>query len=541
MSIGISAYLENICEVIMFWNLVPSDTTYKVIIYGAGSDGIATLITLLNEGIYVTAFCDSNPQKQVVRIMNKRVISPKELFEYENKDSVRVFIGSNKYKEEIRKSLQEAGFMNIYENRGEYNRKITVGKPYRFGSGSWYSIIEQSYRKTIYVFGSSEIDLEFAEKLQMVDIQVAGIITNNDNPKNELGIPEINISDIKACDRNQIMIYIMSEIPAKVRILEAIGLKNGYHYRVAAYIYGGYRVHNPYVRLDVNCGFTYVDHESAPGYNIIGDEDYQYKIMVLGASATDHYYHYYPSWVQFFYEYMKERGYKTKIYNGAMQAYSEQQNLSKLIRDIPIICPDMVVYFGGGINAMNIAQEERLYCQKQPFANKYFTDILINTKPVRKGYVNDALIKELFGTEEEQSICIGLTFEDEKDLIARAVENFLYAVRCMNAVCSMQHAEFLNFLDPLLLYTETIGIMDREKLYHDENFFSIIRFRNDVCRFREMAVRKMDPYYQVDLTQVLNRDGMYDDIWHPNEEGNKILARYVFDKVVARFKKFDNY
>lgn len=57
-----------------------SEEESRVIIYGAGHDGILTFITLLNLGIYVLAFRDQDIQKQAVKIMNKSCITRRTFF-----------------------------------------------------------------------------------------------------------------------------------------------------------------------------------------------------------------------------------------------------------------------------------------------------------------------------------------------------------------------------------------------------------------------------------------------------------------------------
>ena len=61
--------------------------------------------------------------------------------------------------------------------------------------------------------------------------------------------------------------------------------------------------------------------------------------------------------------------------------------------------------------------------------------------------------------------------------------------------------------------------------------------------FRQTVSEKLDAGFHTDLTQILAGDEMYEDIWHPNEKGNQILAKHVFDKVLASvdLKKKDGF
>lgn len=505
----------------------------KVIIYGAGDDGILTFITLMNAGIYVSAFCDMDCRKQKMRIMNKRVMSPTELDSCEDKEHIIIFIGSRNYRQEIKNNLYKMGFKEIYENRGEFQNKISIGKCYRYGSRTWYTIIEQSYKKHIFIFGTSGLDLIFAEKLRMTDIKIEALIVENTYDESDLEYPLISVSELASYPKEKIMVYILEDISKRVKLLEKRGYRNGYHYRMAPYIYGGHRITNPYHRLDVTTGFSYVDSENTPGYSVIGDEDnYEYIIMILGASATDQHYHYFPSWVDFYKDNLKESGIRVKIFNGGGQAYSTQQNLLRLIRDLPVISPDLVVDYDGGINAMNLVQEERLFRLRQPFSNSYTEKVLSSLSPPRRVYIKEDLLHEIYGIEECTEICVGMQQGTIKDVVSVSAENYLYAIKCMHAICMVQGVKFLNFLDPLMVYSEFLGMKDKEKLFHDDDFFKIRKMRESACRLRKEIIEGMDSSFQTDLTQILRQDDMYEDIWHPNEKGNQIIARHIYEKTM---------
>lgn len=524
----------------MFYKVRSEDEeSCKVVIYGAGDDGILTFITLLNAGIYVSAFCDRDIHKRRVKIMNKRVMSPAELSKLSTKEHMAVYIGSRKFKEEIKKSLQEMGVEEIYENSGGLQSKIIIGNVYRYGSKSWYTIIEQAYKKHIFIFGVSKLDLEFAEKLRMTDITVEAFIIDDMCNKNDVGYSVISVSELGGLySKEKIMVYILEHIPERVRLLESHGYQNGYHYRMAPYIYGGHRIKNPYVRLDTNVGFSYVDSEKTPGYSVIGSEsDYEYVIMVLGASETDEKFQYFPSWVSYYEDCFEKHGIKVKIFNGGGQAYSTQQNLIRLIRDLPLISPDLVVDYEGVISAMNLVQDGRLFRIDQPFCNDYTEKALAGLeRPPRRVYIRDELLHELYGIEENTEICAGMLRDETEDKALATAEDYLYAVKCMYAVCMSEGLKFLNFFGPIMAYSEYLGEMDTEKLYHDEEFYKIVQKQEAVHRFRREVIKKMDDRFQTDLTRILIGDSMYEDVWHPNEKGNQIIAKYVYEKTMQILK-----
>lgn len=506
------------------------------IIYGAGRDGILTFITLLNLGIYVSAFCDCDVKKQAVKIMNKKVVSPEELFSYENKDHLVIYIGSRLYNEEIKKSLLDNGFSKIYENWGDLQRRVSIGSVYQYSSQDWYKVIEQSHKgKFLFVFGNSESGVQFADKLRMTDIQIEAFIIDGLNCSGNATYPIISVSELDQYPKDKVMVYILDCIPERAKALEQSGYRMGYHYRIAPYLSGSGRMKNPYVRLDVNTGYSYVDSENTPGYTVLGEDSSEYKIMVLGASTTDHFMHYYPSWVSFYYNYFKAAGFNVKIYNGGNAGYTDQQSLFKMIRDLPIIGPDLVIYYGGCICMSNYARGGNTHFRMyQPFSNVYAESLLKSIAPAKRGYIAEDIVQELYGGEQSTKVCVGYQYDNAEDVNTILVNSYLYATRCMNAVCMAQGVQYINFLEPLTLYSEHLGIMDTEKLYHDTTFtFKRLKKSHEfACRFREEVCRQMDKSFQMDLTQILDGDEMWHDTYHPNEKANQIIAKSVYERTM---------
>lgn len=82
-----------------------------IVIYGAGNAGLDCFCELFNRNIYVKYFCDSSPEKWGIRLANKVVLSPEEL--YKMKDNVNIVIASMFF-EDIQKDLMEKGITNLY-------------------------------------------------------------------------------------------------------------------------------------------------------------------------------------------------------------------------------------------------------------------------------------------------------------------------------------------------------------------------------------------------------------------------------------------
>lgn len=83
----------------------------KIIIFGTGRIGLLTMTLMLQEGIYITAFCDRNPELWGQKIMNKDIISTEELVKI--KDECAVIIAEEDFKS-CREYLQDIGIGDIW-------------------------------------------------------------------------------------------------------------------------------------------------------------------------------------------------------------------------------------------------------------------------------------------------------------------------------------------------------------------------------------------------------------------------------------------
>ena len=136
----------------------------NIIIYGAGVDGISAFCTLLNREIEVMCFCDADPFKQEVKIMNKPVISPEILVK--NYKDAKIVIGSLKYENEIREFLKEHGVTRVYKAAVKMDDRIKI-RHLSVGRENWYALIQVSKQKSIYIYGSGELEKELYRKLQI--------------------------------------------------------------------------------------------------------------------------------------------------------------------------------------------------------------------------------------------------------------------------------------------------------------------------------------------------------------------------------------
>ncbi len=78
-----------------------------IVIYGAGNTGLDCFVELLNRNVKVDAFCDSNSSKWGMKLMNKRVMPPNELYADVNRYNVII---ASQFFEEISGDLENHGY-----------------------------------------------------------------------------------------------------------------------------------------------------------------------------------------------------------------------------------------------------------------------------------------------------------------------------------------------------------------------------------------------------------------------------------------------
>lgn len=467
-----------------------------IIIYSAGVEGISVFCTLLNREIPIMCFCDKDPLKQEVHIMNKPVISPEMLVE-KYKDA-KIIIGSFKYAKEIGMYLKENGVKNIYEIEDKLDDKIWVGNIPVIRE-NWYSLICISRKKKVYIYGNGEKERELFRKMSIGGIHCEGMIED--------------LSQIRCAEFDDRMLIVPEENEALFEQFDEIGLVCKKHYRS---LWGMREVDlsiNKKKVLDVNLGVSYKLSEMYPGYAVLGDDNAKYKIMVLGSSTSHENYCVYRSWVYFLSERFSNEGASVQIFNGGISTYNAQMMTLKLLRDLPDIKPNMVICYSGGTN-------NGLYGYAKPEA------------PFSSIYILDAYNKAYRdGVDEPLEIYTGVRknvpISKRAEMLA---EDYLYTCDVMKAICDMKGVTFVNFFygNAGMCDLMSLPAEDREVCYHYRRFMKNVRGRKIANQFYQ-EVKKQLRDWQYDHTELYrNTPGVYIDASHVNEEGNKLIAEDVY-------------
>lgn len=478
----------------------------NIVIYGAGVDGISAFCSLLNREIKVTCFCDADPFKQEVKIMNKPVISPEKLVS-DYKDA-KVVIGSLKYEDEICAFLKEHEMTKIYKATTKMDDKIKVGH-LLVGRENWYALIQVSKKKSIYIYGSGKLEQELYRKLQLGGIPCEGMIDTIEQ-----------LAEQSFDDR---MLVVLEENEELFRDFETIGLVRKKHYRSL----WDMREVNEYLDKklqvpDMSLGVSYLLSEKYPGYAVYGEENASYKIMVLGSSTSQEDFLTYKAWPRLLYERFCRENSSIQILNGGIRAYNVQMMAEKLLRDLPDIQPDMVICYSGGANNGLYGYTKA----EAPFSNAYVRKMYKHVEQI----TGKAAVRCIEGVREKV---------EEADWARSLAEDYLYACDVMKAICDIKGVTFVNFFycHAGMCDVKSLSAEDREPCYHYRAFMKNVKGRKIANQFYRNVKGRLREW-QYDHTELFrNTPGVYIDAIHVNEKGNKIIADDVYEVIKPMIQK----
>lgn len=260
--------------------------------------------------------------------------------------------------------------------------------------------------------------------------------------------------------------------------------------------------------LDVNLGYTFVQSEKYPGYMVYGNEaESDYKMVVLGGSTTDGAAFAFKSWSELLYEKMNNRN--LTIYNGGVFGYKSAHELLKLVRDAINLKPNMIISYSG-----EYPFSAGYTLQIFDFARRNLEDAFDeNSCRVQTNLKNDFVVQGI-KTEEDS---FGTWLRNE---------------RCMYAICKEFNIEFYGFCQPILLSKENKNELEEDM---EIEFIENAKVPDASFDFRklmkERAVEERYSYIR-DLSGIFdNVQGVYLDVCHVSEYGNKLIADAIYKEI----------
>lgn len=239
-------------------------------------------------------------------------------------------------------------------------------------------------------------------------------------------------------------------------------------------------------------GCVRTNDSELPGYTVFKNSSSAnaLRILILGGSTSDPTLMNLKSWSEYLFDALNDMGIPNVIYNGAMGGYTSAQEMKKLIRDIPVLDPQLVISLSGVNDAAGIYSEpgHPMY-QREDRAEAEWL--------VSSGHA----INELQSGVPLTGVSFGP--DDSRSLFQIWLDN----ERTMHAAAAEFGAEFHAFLQPIK---------------------EINSVRTDFYREAKRYFPRKHPLWLHDFSRLFDNDkSVFADFCHVYERGNRILCREI--------------
>lgn len=479
----------------------------NVIVWGSGDAGEQIFHIFERNGVKIKYFVDSDEKKSGMTKCGLPVYLPKKL-DSENVNFV-IVEAMDRWKElddMICNKYEKRFYYPCFQHqkfKQKYNSYITcevsgIKENVLFVDSETFFYIGD---KNIYIYGTGAIEIEAAKYFELMDYDLKGFLVDDLDSAGEIKSYPVKLVRDVLCE-NDYIIQVYDKV--KVEKLDKLGLRY-----FDNYIYGMHDEDITIKRsrvLDINLGHNYLSQGKYPGFMVYGREkDEDYKIVTLGNSTTDGTIYSFKSWSQLLYE---KIGGNVTVYNGGVYAYNSGQEVIKLIRDVLVLKPDMIIVYDGFCD---------MYCKDEyPYSSMYLGRVF--------RYSKAHIDMENYREENKGIVCRGIASQDER------FDNWLSNIRTMHAIASERGIQFFCFCQPALCSKRGKTIQEKCMLLSTPGEYIDFQVKKS---FREYMGKRMHiPSYIYDLSDIFDdTTDIYMDICHVREEGNKMIA-HEMEKVI---------
>lgn len=481
----------------------------KVILYGAGAKGKAELPFLQSRGFDVLGFCDRDSTRG-----GNEIISPAECKEkyadipiiitvgMKNLSSViydmEHIIKPQNYRIANSDSFRTSGDAFYYKKNNDEKVIVAYAATVQYFITKMEKDIrrliligndKQELKLTIKIFSMLDVDIQYAVSLDGFQ----GIIENTE---------VIHFYQIAYFEKDS-LIYALRGTEYMVReLIERCGFSG----RNFVYNAGGHNSFMEHVMLDPSLGYH------AKSGNVVLHSKGKKKgkrIAVLGGSTSALYLYPETSWPEYLISYCEAKDIAVDCICGGVCGYKVSNELIKLVRDILPQKPDIVISYSG-VN--------ELWDKESYFLNDYQQSVF--------NIMSTAINKRAEGMLMDKNVVnYGGAYED-------IGEHWLETERAMHGICSEFGIAFFSIMQP--------DFYDKVPLSHFDNAVKETLYKNaiDVERHKELVtikqyVRQHPHSWIIDFTEVFNDydKELFFDQWHLYSEGNRILAKKIFELI----------
>ena len=366
-------------------------------------------------------------------------------------------------------------------------------------------IVRRSAGRTVVIFGAGATGQYIFFRLRQFGVDPAFFVDNRRAGEQFCGLPIRSPYDLLYEDAATLTVVLglslAADAEAVLRQLEGLGCMESCLVEWPSFG----QLYAPVDWLDPLLGYS--RESDLPGIRLYpGRSAAALKLAVLGGSTSDWSFGGFRSWPEFLREELAAAGIDVTLYNGAIAGYFSGQELLKLLRDILPLQVDLLIVMDG----VNDGNQQRV--ERHPFYHPYQLRIFDGFSPEKEGKqlaINRAVKGVLTGVEDDTP----------------RVESWLRNLRTMRAVCREFGIVFLPFLQP----TASVG---RHARQGEEG-------REALCEFyRQARAAVAESGFITDASAALEEaEEVYFDHLHYNENGNRVLARFVAERILPELRR----
>ena len=471
----------------------------KVMIYGTGKAAEQILDVCGEKDISIEGFINSNAGSNET-FKGYKVFSSNDLWKFKEFPIIVAALNIEA-KEEIINNLSNNNCERIY-----VNHIIAPSHGFMEAIFTWINKAICGGKK-IYIYSDHNEYLKITQKsFEAYGILVNGIVYEKSDRNNLIE----DVYTLAYMNSNDIFVYINERMPDKMyqanRLLRDLGME---YENFTGAIQSRTNYPEWRANVDILLGSSVPGNTEKKGFYIYGkDRDDDLKIMILGGSTSTETAYTTELWVSKMYnKYFRNNN--VTIYNGANCGFDVAQELLVLLRDGPVIKPDIVISMSGVNNLFD--RSDLPFFDNSSYYDKdsSYADVANN--------FNALTMAKWFPIIAPQSYLNSGLKSDE--------ENFEFWVRnekIIYEVAKIIGARPYIFLQPMNIDEENMDM-------HEYSLHVTEQSRKAQKGF--LARCKNNDFYINAIDILSGKDKMYIDACHYTDEANEIIAEYVYEKI----------
>lgn len=470
----------------------------RILVSGTGNESLQVLYQLLAQGIGIEGFLDEEVAGG--KLLNRNIYGKKEITDWD--DTIVIL-----QPEEASASFPAKIMTGIdHSFKGNFGKDIYVSRE-KISIFLLHELSRFRGDRKLAIYGTGEYALQCYKILQLLGYEIACFVSSAGNEEQIEHTQVVSLYDL-VYQPDEYFLYVcveQTDYEKTAHELKMFGYHELYDYS-PAWERGLDRIYDPhlgYICITVEAGKEYNGFYTFPA----NSDAKKYKILVLGGSTSDPWCSPVKLWCEILRDICQEQGYNVEIITGGMMGYASAQELEKLLRDGINLNIDLVISYSGANDIYDRGE--------YPFLNLFQLDVCNIFDDKEKG------LKSSRGLKRKN---------------VNPYDEWLQNERMMHGLLNEFQIPFLAVYQPVLWSKggkKDIDEIIKEKLHRStlidtESYEMAIKNAKNARANIKYDAGKTEWLY--DFSAIFdNEPGVYLDVVHCTEKGNKIIAEQMFE------------